>query len=287
MIKLIIFFVIGYIAFWCVKNHVNVDFVSFIKKGFSARRGKFGVYCFCGKQGSGKTFCTVNFLRKNCNMPIYSNIELEGIHYNHFDGFDELLKINDHHCIIVFDEIFTALTKNTRMSNDVLSFLSQMRKKEVIFITTAQEWLEINITLRRYVRYQIDCNIVNILPFSIMVETYHDGEQMRWSQEENDYIAPIVATKISKMEFATALMYDTNQVIGTTLKVDSKKALSDKTPSISNISQKTSLETQPTLALPDHKATSEPDHSTTPSLSSQSNLKRPLPKFFSRAKSTH
>lgn len=215
MLKLIFFIVIGIIAYTCIKNRVSIDFVSFIKKGFSARRGKFGVYCFCGKQGSGKTFCTVNFLRKNSNMPIYSNIELEGIRYTHYDGFDELLKINDHHCIIVFDEIFTALTRSTKMNENVLAFLSQMRKKEVIFITTAQEWLEINITLRRYVRYQIDCQIVNVLPFSIMVETYHDGELMKWSQEENEYIAPIVATKISKMEFKTALMYDTNQVIAT------------------------------------------------------------------------
>lgn len=287
MLVIVLFVSLLLLVVWCFKNHVSVDFVSFIKKGFSARRGKFGVYCFCGKQGSGKTFCTVNFLRKNANFPIYSNIKLDGIKYTHFDGFSELLKINDHHCIIVFDEIFTALTKNTRMSNEVLSFLSQMRKKEVIFITTAQEWLEINITLRRYVRYQIDCRIVNILPFSIMVEVYHDGEQMRWSQEDNDYIAPIVATKISKMEFSTATMYDTNQVIFTDPTNDSAKVSCDKTPSISNISQKKSPEKPPTLALPDHKVQTEPNHNKVQYPSAQLNPRRPLPKFFVRAPQAH
>lgn len=212
---ILFFFVLGFtLAFVLIKYKISIDFKTFFKKGFQARRGKFGVYCFCGKQGSGKTFSTVNFLLKNLSMPIYSNVHLKDIDYTYYTGFDELLKISDHHCIIVFDEIFTALTKSTKMSNEVLAFLSQMRKKNVIFITTAQEWLEINITLRRYVRYQIDCKIINLLPFSILLEQYRDGEQMHWSNEDNDYVAPIVATKISKMMLKVTTHYDTWEVIG-------------------------------------------------------------------------
>lgn len=213
MLTLFLILTIGIIVFLLVKYKVTIDIPTFLKKGFQARRGKFGVYCFCGKQGSGKTFSTVNFILKHLEMPIYSNVHLQNIDYTYYNGFEELLKIDDHHCIIVFDEIFTALTKNTRMSQEVLAFLSQMRKKNVIFITTAQEWLEINITLRRYVRYQIDCQIVNILPFSILIEHYRDGEQMKWSNLENDYIAPVVATKISKMMLQVTTHYDTWEVI--------------------------------------------------------------------------
>lgn len=215
MISLCIFLLIIIFAFVCFKYKISIDFPTFLFPGFQARRGKFGVYCFCGKQGSGKTFSTVNFILKNQNMPIYSNIHLQDIEYHYFSGFDELLKIDDHHCIIVFDEIFTALTKGTKINKEVLSFLSQMRKRSVIFITTAQEWLEINITLRRYVRFQIDCRIINILPFSILMEQYHDGELMKWSNDENEYIAPIVATKISKMMKKVTTHYDTWETIDT------------------------------------------------------------------------
>jgi len=196
------------------KNKVIIDIVSFFKKGFSAYRGIYGVYCFCGKQGTGKTFATVNFILKNLDKPIYSNVHLKDIEYTHFDGFEQMLKINDHHCIIVFDEIFSALAKTSRIDPEIMSFLSQQRKKEVIFITTAQEWMEIPMTLRRYVRYQIDCSIFNILPFSILVERYRDGEQMRWDNLENDYVAPIIKTKITKMAKQTTGFYDTFEVIG-------------------------------------------------------------------------
>lgn len=213
MWAIILLIVFAVIIFSLVKYKVSIDLPSFFKKGFSARRGKFGVYCFCGKQGSGKTFSTVNFILKHLEMPVYSNVHLKDIDYTYYNGFSELLKIEDHHCIIVFDEIFSALTKSTKMSAEVLAFLSQMRKKNVIFITTAQEWLEINITLRRYVRYQIDCQIINVLPFSILIEHYRDGEQMKWSNLDNDYVAPIVATKISKMMFHVTTHYDTWEVI--------------------------------------------------------------------------
>lgn len=205
---LFFYILIGLVIFVLFKYKIEIDIISFLKKGFQARRGKFGVYCFTGKQGSGKTFSTVNFILQNKNMPIYSNVHIKGIKYYYYNGFEELLKISDHHCIIVFDEIFTALTKGTKMDTKVLSFLSQMRKREVIFITTAQEWMEINITLRRYVRYQIDCKIINILPFSILLEFFHDGEQMKWSNDDNDYIAPIISTKIRKMAKEVALHYD-------------------------------------------------------------------------------
>jgi len=204
-----------------IKNRIKVDIPSFVQKGFSARRGIYGVYCFCGKQGSGKTFSTVNFLLNNKDKRIFSNISLKGISYTHFNGFNEMLKIKDKNCIIVYDEIFSALSKSSKINPDVMSFLSQQRKREVIFITTAQEWMEIPMTLRRYVRYQIDCSIFNLFPFSILIERYRDGENMKWDQLENDYVAPIIATKISKMKIKITKIYDTFEVIGMSSHADS------------------------------------------------------------------
>ena len=63
-------------------------------------------------------------------------------------------------------------------------------------------------------RFQIDCQIFNLFPFSILIERYRDGEQMKWDNLENDYIAPIISTKISKMMKSVTSHYDTFEVIG-------------------------------------------------------------------------
>lgn len=195
-------------------KHVRIKFKTFLKKGFAPKRGKFGVYCYCGKQGSGKTYSAVEFLNSNQDKPIYSNVHLSGINYTYFSGFDELLKLrSEHDCIIVFDEIFTALTKTTKINTDVLDFLSQMRKRQIIFITTAQEWLEISMTLRRYCRYEIECNMRNVLGIGILTKRMYDAEQMKWSQEDNEYVAPIITTTISKCNIEIANKYDTFEQI--------------------------------------------------------------------------
>lgn len=208
---LIIVFIIAIIFNF---RHVRIKFKTFLRKGFAPKRGKFGVYCYCGKQGSGKTYSCVEFLRENSDKIIYSNVHLEGIDYTYFSGFDELLKLrSEHDCIILFDEIFTALTKTSKINTDVLDFLSQMRKRQIIFITTAQEWLEISMTLRRYCRFQIDCEMRNIFGIGILIKRMYDAEQMKWSQEDNEYIAPIITTTISKCNLVVAKMYDTFEQI--------------------------------------------------------------------------
>ena len=213
-----IFILIVVIIILLIKfRHTKIKWKTFFKKGFAPKRGKFGVYCYCGKQGSGKTYSVVEFLNQNKDIPIYANIStLKGIDYTYFNGFDELLKLRDKSdCIIVYDEIFTALTKGTKMSIEVLDFLSQMRKRRIIFLTTAQEWLEINITLRRYCRYQIECRMINLLGLGILIKHCYNAEQMKWSQEDNEYIAPLEETTISKCNVAVSQKYDTFEQIKT------------------------------------------------------------------------
>lgn len=215
MFRYIFIFVVVIIII--VFRHTRIKWKTFFRRGFAPKRGKFGVYCYCGKQGSGKTYSVVEFLLENKDIPIYANIgTLNGVKYEYFTGFDELLKLRDKtDCIIVYDEIFTALTKSSKINTDVLDFLSQMRKRRIIFITTAQEWLEINITLRRYCRYQIECQMLNLLGLGILVKRMYDAEQLKWSQEENEYIAPLIETTISKCNIRVANSYDTFEQIKT------------------------------------------------------------------------
>jgi len=213
LIILIVVLIIILIRF----RHTKIKWKTFFRKGFAPKRGKFGVYCYCGKQGRGKTYSAIEFLLNNSDLPIYANIStIKGVEYTYFNGFDELLKLRDKtDCIIVYDEIFTALTKSSKMSREVLDFLSQMRKRRIIFITTAQEWLEINITLRRYCRYQIECSMRNLFGLGILTKHMYDAEQLKWSNEDNEYVAPLIETTISKCNLNVANSYDTFEQIKT------------------------------------------------------------------------
>lgn len=214
---LFIFFIVLLVFLLIRFRHTKIKLKTFFKKGFAPKRGRFGVYCYCGKQGSGKTYSVVEFLKQQKDIKIYSNIStLRGIKFTYFNGFDKLLELrNEHDCIIVYDEIFTALTKSSKLSSEVLDFLSQMRKRRIVFLTTAQEWLEINITLRRYCRYQIECQMYNILGLGILIKSMYDAEQLKWSNDENEYIAPLVETTISKCNVSVANSYDTFEQIKT------------------------------------------------------------------------
>ena len=218
LIFIIIVLIFIFYIFW--SNKIIIKFKTFFKKGFRPIRGKFGGYCFDGKQGSGKTYSVVEFLKNNSGlMPIYANIKTldnDIIDYTYFNGFDNLLNLRDKHdCIIVYDEIFTALTKQSKMNTDVLDFLSQMRKRKIIFLTTAQEWLEINITLRRYCRFRVECSMRNFLGLGILTKRFYDAEHMRWSQQDNEYVAPLLSTTISKCNIDVANSYDTFEQIKT------------------------------------------------------------------------
>lgn len=215
MIKYILILIVVVVLISIHNNKIKIKWPTFLKKGFSPNRGKFGVYCYCGKQGQGKTYSVVEFLLQNKDKRIYSNIStLQGVKYTPIGDFDDLLKLrSESDCIIVYDEIFTALTRQSKINTDVLDFLSQMRKRRIIFLTTAQEWLEINITLRRYCRYQIQCHMLNFLGLGILIKTFSDAENMKWSNDDNDYVAPLLETSISKCNLYVANSYDTNEQI--------------------------------------------------------------------------
>ena len=207
----IIFLVVLIIAL----RKVKIKWLTFFQRGFKKETKPYGVYCYCGKQGKGKTYSVIEFLLHNKDKKIYANINsLQNVNYTYFSGFEELLKLRDEHdCIIVYDEIFTALTKQSKMNTDVLDFLSQMRKRRIVFITTAQEWLEINMTLRRYCRYQIECNMISLFGYPILIKKMYDAEQMKWSQLDNEYIAPLIDTTISHGLKKVIKSYDTFEQI--------------------------------------------------------------------------
>lgn len=205
-----------FVAYVIIKSKINIDTRSFFAQTLPLNRGVFGVYCFTGKQGSGKTYSLVKYVKsKNRGKQIYSNISMSGIDYIPIESIDHLWSLRyEKDVIIIFDEIFTLMQKNSRFGEEMMSFLSQMRKQENIFITTAQEWLELPMTYRRYVRIQVDCS-TRPLGFlgGILKEDYYDATQMKWSQLDNEYVAPTISKKFSKYEKRYMLSYDTFEIV--------------------------------------------------------------------------
>lgn len=239
------------IVIYCISNKVHIKFKTFLKAGFRPARGIFGVYCYTGKQGRGKTYSIVEYLLDNKDKSVvFCNIaDIKGLDYFYFVGFDELIKlkkildfnyidkadlfnfckslgfeksrcvsivnlvedvkINKKQLVFVYDEIFTELQKNSKLSKDVIDFLCQMRKRKIIFLTTAQEWAEIPLTFRRFCRYQIDCIMIPILFTGILIKRFNDAENMKWSDEEQEHVAPLLETTITHTRKEIANSYNT------------------------------------------------------------------------------
>lgn len=198
----------------------KIKWGTFFHKGLHIEKGRWGCACYSGKQGSTKTSSVIDFIFENVSddYPLYSNVKsIKGIKYTYFSGlqgFYDILNNGANNCIIFYDEIFTLFDRNSKIPKDFLSFLSQMRKRKIYFITTAQEWLEIPMTLRRYCRFNIQCSLLNI-PFfpSLSFKQINDAERMKWDNEQNEYIAPLICNTISKLNLSTLNKYDTNETI--------------------------------------------------------------------------
>ena len=55
-----IFFIIIVVVCLIINfRHTKIKLKTFFRKGFIPKKGRFGVYCYCGKQGSGKTYSVV------------------------------------------------------------------------------------------------------------------------------------------------------------------------------------------------------------------------------------
>lgn len=119
--------------------------------------------------------------------------------------------------LLFFDEIFTILQRGTRMNNRILPFLSQLRKRGIIFVTTAQEWRLIPLEFRLYVRYEVKCNMIS-LPFShtaFIINKVNDGSTIKWDDQEQDFLAQNLQTNIMKGNKEIIDSYDTFETIRT------------------------------------------------------------------------
>lgn len=234
MLKFIFLFTLFLIVFYLYSNKIHIDLKTFFKRGFKSIGNVWGVYCYSGKQGTGKTYSCIKFLleqKQKHNYKIITNVKsfkdktqfadtLYIADFIDIINYCKQFKDNKDNVIIFYDEIFTLLEKNTRVNKEILSFLSQLRKRGIILLTTAQEWAEINITFRRYVRYQIECHMFS-LPFSktaILFNSINDGDTIHWDDQQQDFISNRISANLSKGLKSVIDSYDTYETIKTSNK---------------------------------------------------------------------
>lgn len=156
-------------------------------------------------------------------MSYAKTLENEKRNYKFFKNLGEMIDYvksidTDKHKIIIFyDEIFTTLAKSGALKKDFLSFLSQLRKRKILLITTAQEWSEINITFRRYVRFQVvpDMFPMPLTKTALIIKYINDGDLIHWDNDAQDFVAPTIETSFSKANLEIVQLYDTFETIQT------------------------------------------------------------------------
>lgn len=223
IVLLVFIIILALFLAWCWYAKVKIKWKTFFKRGFAPRRGDFGLYVYDGKQGKGKTYSLVEYLLDHRNsIECFCNIKgIKNIDYKFYTGFSELIDIKhqldsdtlvydkDKQLVIVYDEIFTELQKQSKLNKEVLDFLCQMRKRKIIFLTTAQEWAEIPLTFRRFCRYEIKCNMINFFGLGVLIKRFGDAENMKWSDEDQEHICPLQETTITHCRKFVADSYDT------------------------------------------------------------------------------
>ena len=95
--------------------------------------------------------------------------------------------------------------------------MAQLRKRSLIFVTTAQEWSEIPLTFRKFCRFQVSCKMfsVPLLNRAFLLNRVNDGYNARWNEQIQDFEAPLLQTNFSKANFYIVNLYDTFEVIKT------------------------------------------------------------------------
>lgn len=233
---ILLLIIILYIKF---NMKIKIKWKTFLKKGFKVDRGVFGIYCYTGQQGEGKSYSCTEYVFDNYqHCQIFSNITFNNIDYLHFNGFKEMLDIRDkldyakyyHKNFIIFngkkylidfdkqilfiyDELFSELSRGSKIDNNVLDFISQMRKRKYILLTTCQIWSDIPLTWRRLTRFQISCKMYHFFGLNLLVKTFRDSENMKWDNLEQEFVAPLVSTTVTHTRLCVSQLYDTFELI--------------------------------------------------------------------------
>lgn len=230
MIFWLVVLLLVFLLYFLYINKISLDWKTLFKKGFPKKDDLFGVYCYEAPQGEGKTYSaiksTLDFYLK-FDYQIITNLksfhdlnkDIEMLYISDIFQLIDFVKNNNNRYVILFDEIFTVLQKNIKnpRGHEIMEFLAQLRKRKIIFISTAQNWSQIPKEFRDFCRYKVHCHMFNFPLFNCAItwNTMFDGYNVKWNDEIQDFEGPLLATKIGKANLQIAQAYDTFETIKT------------------------------------------------------------------------
>lgn len=137
----------------------------------------FGVYCFIGEQGSGKTlsmvYNAIRYKKKGYNS-YFSNMSFDNFQY--FDKLEDLTFIK--RSLILCDEM--GIVANSKTSKDInsslLRFSAQNRKNQRLVFTSAQALYMIHKDIRTQLKICILCNKIGPIVINRYVKPIIDAE---------------------------------------------------------------------------------------------------------------
>lgn len=224
MIIFILIIILIIIASFMIKNKVVIHLGTFFRKGFRKNTDNYGLYTFVAVQGGGKTYSCVDYLSSLKKKKIvitnvksyYDNHKSTTIYENDFNRIIDLMNEKDDcsEYIIFFDEIFSLLS-SSKLSLKIRNFLTQLRKKNLYFLTTCQIWSDLPLTFRRLSRFVVNCRMINIpiFDFAICINEINDGYQTKWDSDAQDFVSPRIRTTVKKCSKKIAESYDTFEAI--------------------------------------------------------------------------
>lgn len=211
---------------------IFLDVKSFVKKGIKVKDSIYGVYCFTGFQGSGKTMNAVDFLARNSEggrQKIYTNIDSIKLPHDYISSVSDL-DPTWRDCFVVIDEVHKAFPKNSPTNKEFYSFLQESRKHHRVTIIVTQEWKEVPMWLRR------PCKLIvgnHRLVRNFLIEEIQDARTMRWDETENDYVCQTIQRNVKKWNKEIADLYDTEETIYFDVKKKKSVGTSKKADGIS------------------------------------------------------
>ncbi len=208
-----------------LKADVNLlQFPSHVKYLLEWKKTRFpyhGVYCFCGKQGSGKTITAVRlvsniFLDWNdvylvtnvtINFDILKHIKKENV--IRFERYYQLFFNYDKPVIFLIDEAHILFNSLESKNADVNMFqvISQNRKQQRVFILTSQVFSRLQLVMREQINTIVDCH--TYLHFLTHCVVYHDFEKQKDELVGKKEFGCFYSHK-RKIHYE---MYDTDQII--------------------------------------------------------------------------
>ena len=162
----------------------------------------FGLWCYMGKFGSGKTLTSVMQVKDICEeypkCRLVTNTIIKGINNKTFlfQNADELVQIimenvkeNDEDGWIIFvDEIHAVLTDIFARGlggETFLAYLSQLRKISMMIIGTSQLYNKCNKTIREYLRLNGNIVFCKKIFWAITINQFVDMETCEENSKNN------------------------------------------------------------------------------------------------------